>query len=99
MDPSRAPWRLRGLPSASLLGIEVPLAARLRARLLGLSLLRRERAGAGLLIDRCSSVHSFARQTSAHAAIARSISRPRAGVTARYSLAAVAAYATDDPRP
>ena len=32
---------------------------RLRARLLGLSLLPRERAGAGLLIDRCSSVHSF----------------------------------------
>jgi uncharacterized membrane protein (UPF0127 family) len=59
VDRGQAPWRLRGLPSATLLGIEVPLAARLRARLLGLSLLRRERAGAGLLIEGCSSVHSF----------------------------------------
>lgn len=30
-----------------------------RARLLGLALLPRERAGAGLLIPRCASVHTF----------------------------------------
>jgi uncharacterized membrane protein (UPF0127 family) len=59
VDRGRTPWRLRGLPSATLFGIEVPLAARLRARLLGLSLLRSERAGAGLLIEGRSSVHSF----------------------------------------
>jgi hypothetical protein len=45
------------LPRRRLLGREVPVAVGLRARLLGLSLLDRERAGAGLLIPRCSAVH------------------------------------------
>lgn len=40
-------------------GIEVPLAAGIRARLLGLALLSRDRAGPGLLIPRCGSVHTF----------------------------------------
>lgn len=40
-----------------MLGREVPVAVGPRARLLGLSLLDRERAGAGLLIPRCSAVH------------------------------------------
>jgi uncharacterized membrane protein (UPF0127 family) len=40
-------------------GVEVPVARGLQARLLGLALLRRERAGAGLLIPRCSCVHTF----------------------------------------
>ncbi len=35
------------------------MARGIRARLLGLALLRRERAGPGLLIPRCSSVHTF----------------------------------------
>jgi hypothetical protein len=35
------------------------VAIGLRARLLGLAFLNRERAGAGLLIPRCSSVHTF----------------------------------------
>lgn len=35
------------------------VAVGLRARLLGLAFLSRERAGAGLLIPRCSSVHTF----------------------------------------
>lgn len=35
------------------------MATGLRARLLGLAWLDRERAGAGLLIPRCSSVHTF----------------------------------------
>jgi uncharacterized membrane protein (UPF0127 family) len=51
--------RLRRLPTASVLGHEVPVATNRRARLLGLALLDRDRAGAGLLIPRCSSVHTF----------------------------------------
>jgi uncharacterized protein len=51
--------RLRRLPVASVLGREVCVAKGLRARLLGLAHLDREKAGAGLLIPRCSSVHTF----------------------------------------
>jgi uncharacterized membrane protein (UPF0127 family) len=40
-------------------GREVPMATSYVSRLLGLSWLRRERAGAGLLIPRCRSVHTF----------------------------------------
>jgi uncharacterized protein len=53
------PGRLRDLPIASVLGREVPVASGLRARLLGLAGLPLERAGAGLLIPRCRSVHTF----------------------------------------
>jgi uncharacterized protein len=53
------PRRLRRLPRAEVHGIEVPVAQGLRARLLGLALLPRERAGPGLLIPRCSSIHTF----------------------------------------
>lgn len=41
------------------LGINVPTATRFGSRLLGLALLSRERAGPGLLIPRCRSVHTF----------------------------------------
>jgi uncharacterized membrane protein (UPF0127 family) len=51
--------RLRRLPRSTVLGSEVPVARGLRGRLLGLALLDRDRAGAGLLIPRCSSVHTF----------------------------------------
>jgi hypothetical protein len=51
--------RLARLPSASVNGVEVPVARGLRPRLLGLALLDRRRAGAGLLILRCRSVHTF----------------------------------------
>lgn len=51
--------RLRDLPSADVLGHEVRVASGRRARLLGLSHLDREQAGPGLLIPRCSSVHTF----------------------------------------
>jgi uncharacterized protein len=51
--------RLRRLPTTAIAGHEVAVAAGLRARLLGLAWLDRERAGAGLLIPRCSSVHTF----------------------------------------
>jgi DNA-binding response OmpR family regulator/uncharacterized membrane protein (UPF0127 family) len=42
-----------------VLGREVPVASGFRARLLGLAFLDREEAGAGLLIPRCASVHTF----------------------------------------
>jgi uncharacterized protein len=42
-----------------VLGREVPVARGLRARLLGLSFLDEEEAGAGLLIPHCASVHTF----------------------------------------
>jgi uncharacterized membrane protein (UPF0127 family) len=53
------PLRFRGLERTELLGLDLPVASTLRSRLLGLALLRRERAGAGLLIPRCRSVHTF----------------------------------------
>jgi uncharacterized membrane protein (UPF0127 family) len=51
--------RFRGLPTQTRRGLTVPVAATHRARTLGLALLRRERAGPGLLIPRCQSVHTF----------------------------------------
>jgi uncharacterized protein len=42
-----------------ILGFTVPVATGLPSRLLGLALLRRKRAGPGLLIPRCRSVHTF----------------------------------------
>ena len=53
------PPRLAGLPRRVVDGREVPVAVGLRARLLGLALLDRADAGPGLLIPRCSSVHTF----------------------------------------
>ena len=50
---------MRGLPAASVAGRCVPVAATRGARLIGLALLERDRAGAGLLIPGCSSVHTF----------------------------------------
>jgi uncharacterized protein len=54
-----APRRLSRLASTTVLGRRVRVAGGLRARLLGLSHLDREQAGEGLLIPRCSSVHTF----------------------------------------
>jgi hypothetical protein len=51
--------RLRRLTTATVLGREVRVARGPRARLLGLAYLDREEVGAGLLIPRCSSVHTF----------------------------------------
>ncbi len=55
----RMPSRFRGLPSAVVLGHEVPVATGFRCRLLGLAWLDRDRAGPGLLLPRCASVHTF----------------------------------------
>jgi uncharacterized membrane protein (UPF0127 family) len=59
MDGSPAAKRLEGLPTVKVGGITVPVAVGFRSRLLGLAHLDRERAGPGLLIPRCSSVHTF----------------------------------------
>jgi hypothetical protein len=50
--------RLRRLPVVTVRGREVRVARGPRARLLGLAHLDREEAGSGLLIPRCSSVHT-----------------------------------------
>jgi uncharacterized membrane protein (UPF0127 family) len=50
---------LAALPARRILGHRVPVAVGLRARLLGLSRLSRERAGTGLLIPACRGVHTF----------------------------------------
>jgi uncharacterized membrane protein (UPF0127 family) len=51
--------RLARLPVVTVLAREVRLATGFRARLFGLSRLDWEDAGGGLLIPRCSSVHTF----------------------------------------
>jgi uncharacterized protein len=51
--------RLRQLPTATAAGVCVRVAAGHRARLFGLAHLDLEEAGAGLLIPRCRSVHTF----------------------------------------
>ena len=51
--------RLRDLPVRAVLGIEVPVATGFSARLLGLAGLPSERAGVGLLLPRCRSVHTL----------------------------------------
>jgi uncharacterized membrane protein (UPF0127 family) len=56
--PPLAP-RLAALPRVRLGGSEVAVAVGPRARLLGLAWLPVERAGSGLLIPRCASVHTF----------------------------------------
>ena len=51
--------RLDSLPRQIVGGREVPIAVGYRARLLGLALLDPVAAGPGLLIPRCSAVHTF----------------------------------------
>ncbi|HEV7483422.1 MAG TPA: DUF192 domain-containing protein [Solirubrobacterales bacterium] len=59
MPPRAESGRLTSLPRRRVLGRDVPVASGFRARLLGLAGLRRERAGAGLLLPGCASVHTF----------------------------------------
>jgi uncharacterized membrane protein (UPF0127 family) len=51
--------RFDDLPRREVRGSYVPVAAGRRARLFGLALLDRADAGPGLLLPRCSSVHTF----------------------------------------
>jgi uncharacterized membrane protein (UPF0127 family) len=53
------PLRFRRLPHAEVCSRQVPVAVTFPSRLLGLAVLRPGRAGAGLLIPRCRSVHTF----------------------------------------
>jgi len=57
-EPGPPLW-LAGLPRISIAGREVPVATGVRARLLGLAHLDRADGGPGLLLPRCSSVHTF----------------------------------------
>ncbi len=54
-----APSRFANLPCGAFSGHEVPVAIGLRARTLGLALLDLEDAPPGLLIPRCSAIHTF----------------------------------------
>ena len=59
MPSSALHKRLVRLPRVEACGIVVPVACGFRSRLLGLAGVDRDEAGAGLLIPRCSSVHTF----------------------------------------
>jgi uncharacterized protein len=54
-----APFRFRDLERSPVLGFEVPIATTRLSRLLGLAFLSQERAGPGLLIPRCHSIHTL----------------------------------------
>jgi hypothetical protein len=53
------PRRFRRLDRVEVLGLTVPVATTSPSRLLGLAFLARERAGPGLLLPRCRSVHTL----------------------------------------
>ena len=55
----RPPRRFRDLPVWRGHCLVVPIAATFRSRTLGLAWLDRSRAGSGLLLPRCRSVHTF----------------------------------------
>jgi hypothetical protein len=57
--PHEIPPRFAALPVRQLLGLEFPVAVGIGIRLRGLAFLDRNRAGPGLLIPRCRSIHTF----------------------------------------
>ncbi len=59
VNPTAHPYRFRRLPTAEVASHRVPVAVTLLSRLLGLAWMRPGRAGEGLLIPRCRSVHTF----------------------------------------
>lgn len=59
MDSFALAPRLARLPVATVLGREVRVARGVAARLCGLARLEEAEAGGGLLIPRCSHVHTF----------------------------------------
>jgi uncharacterized protein len=59
MDGSTSSRRLERLPTVEIGELVVPVAVGIRARLLGLAGLDRDEVEPGLLIPRCSSVHTF----------------------------------------
>lgn len=58
-NPGPTAGRFAGLPRRNLEQLELPVATRARARLLGLALLDPDQAWPGLLIPGCRCVHSF----------------------------------------
>jgi uncharacterized protein len=72
---SPLPRRFRSLPRAVVLCVEVPVATTFVSRLFGLALLSRERAGPGLLIPHCRSVHTFGMRFAIHLLLLDSESR------------------------
>jgi uncharacterized membrane protein (UPF0127 family) len=58
MDGSTPARRFQDLRTVGVAGVDVPVAAGFRARLLGLAGLELEEAGPGLLIPRCAGVHT-----------------------------------------
>jgi hypothetical protein len=58
--------RFDRLPYCFVYDREVPVAAGVRARTLGLSHLDREDTGPGLLIPRCAAVHTFGMRFALH---------------------------------
>jgi hypothetical protein len=63
---AKPPRRFRNLPLADVASRMLPVAVNLPSRLLGLALLRPERAGEGLVIPRCRSVHTFGMRFPVH---------------------------------
>lgn len=53
------PRRFRALEIVEWMALELPVASTTTSRLLGLMALPRESAGRGLVIPRCSCVHTF----------------------------------------
>jgi uncharacterized membrane protein (UPF0127 family) len=94
---SAHPFRFRRLPTAEVASRRVPVAVTLLSRLLGLALLRAGRAGEGLLIPRCRSVHTFGMRfpidvvflDDGHAAVSRRRAVPPNRVVADRRAAAV----------
>ncbi len=59
MTAPAVPRRFSRVPLAEVASRQVPVAVDFPSRLLGLAFLGLERAGAGLLIPRCHSIHTF----------------------------------------
>jgi uncharacterized protein len=73
---AKPPRRFRKLPLADVGSRRLPVAVSLPSRLLGLALLRPERAGEGLLIPRCRSVHTFGMRFPVHVVLCDRELRP-----------------------
>ena len=76
MTVAKPPRRLRNLPLAEVASRRLPVAVNLPSRLLGLALLRPERAGEGLVIPRCRSVHTFGMRFRVHVVFCDAELRP-----------------------
>ena len=72
------PLRFRRLPTAQVASRRVPVAVTFLSRLLGLALLAPERAGEGLLIPRCRSVHTFGMRFAIQVVFVDAANRPLA---------------------